>query len=151
MRSGGTTAYAWMSRLTCVGMCLCGMLMPLSAAIAQAPSVAISSPRHEETLHDNTGTVAVAVSLQGETLAAGRQLRVLLDGNPMPNPIPHGGSRHTLEFTLNDVERGTHTLQVQLLDARDALIAESPVVTFHMWQASKFLPPRKPKPPPPQK
>lgn len=145
MRSGCTRSHAWRCRRGLAGVFFCSLLASQSAVLAQEPSVVISQPGHEETLHDNTGAVGVLVSLQKETMTAGRQLRVLLDGNP------HGANRRTLEFMLDNVERGTHTLQVQLLDAREALIAESPVVTFHMWQASQFLPPRKSKPTPPQK
>ena len=124
----------------------CGMLESQPAASAEGPSIVISRPQHDETLHDNTGAVVVTVALQGVTFAAGSRLRVLLDGKP------HGADRRarelTLEFTLKGVERGSHSLQVQLIDARDALIATSPTVTFHLWQASTLLPPRKPPPPP---
>lgn len=142
MTSSRISSRTWAARLALAGVFICGMLVSQSAASAEEPSVVISRPIHEETLHDNTGTVMVSVSIRGKTLTEGRQLRVLLDGNS------HGANRRALDFTLEDVARGSHTLQVQLLDAREALIAESPVVTFHLWQASKFLPPRKPTPPP---
>jgi hypothetical protein len=55
---------------------------------------------------------------------------------------PYGADHHTLEFTLEGVERGEHSLQVQLIDAKDALVSASPSVTFHLWQASVLFPKR---------
>lgn len=92
------------------------------AASAEASSIAITRPQHEEVVHDNTGAVRVAISLQGAAFAAGNRLRILIDGNP------YGSDRHTLMFSLDKVERGTHALQVQLIDGRDSLVAESPTV-----------------------
>ena len=122
----------------------CGIAASLSAASAEGPSIApaitpsitIRRPQPEETLHDNTGAVPVAVALRGVTLAAGSRLRVLIDGKA------HGADQGVLEFTLNEVERGEHVLQVQLIDARDALLAVSPAVTFYLWQASVLFPNR---------
>jgi hypothetical protein len=143
MRSGCSRApRLWTGRALAALACYCGALAPPSTASAQTPSVAISRPQAEETVLDNTGAVPVALTLQGVALTASNRLRVLIDGKA------HGGDRRALEstvaFTIDHVERGTHTLQVQLIDPKDALIAASPVVTFHLWQASALLPNRTP-------
>jgi hypothetical protein len=112
---------------------------------AGAPALTVTAPRSDETIHDNNGTLAVTVSLQGAALGEGRRLRALIDGQP------YGGDQSTLGFSLNDIDRGEHTLQVQLIDANGVVLATSIPVRFHMWRASALSPlspPRKPAPPP---
>ena len=131
-------------RLPVVLLCACGLLTAQYAAGTDAPAavprLAILQPQHDEVIHDNTGAVPVSVMLEGAKLAPGSRLRVLLDGTP------HGTSRDQLVFTLEGIERGTHNLQVQLIDAGDRLSATSPMITFHLWQASRLMPPRGPPP-----
>jgi hypothetical protein len=110
------------------------MVVACSAA-AQGASVAIVSPQNEQTLHENSGNVAVQAAVSGER-KPGDQLVLLLDGNPVPG---RGGSR----FLLTGVDRGAHTLQAQLLDSSGSPRASSAVVTFYMWQASRLSPLRK--------
>ncbi len=123
-------------------LCLCILLTARIAAgaDASAPSLSILQPLYDEVIYDNTGAVPVSVVLQGAALASGNRLRVLLDDNPL------GADRGELAFTLKGVERGTHTLQVQLIDAANKRAAASPTVTFHVWQASVLMPARKPQP-----
>ena len=134
----------WMRRVLAALMLVCGIAVSQSAASAEGPSIAppltpaitISRPQAGETIHDNTGAVPVAVALRDVMVAAGSRLRVLLDGKA------HGADQRTLEFKLHEVERGEHTLQVQLIGAKDALLAASPAVTFYVWQASVLFPSR---------
>lgn len=102
-------------------------------------TLAIMSPASEETVHDNTGQVGVTVVVDdGGALAQGRAvLRVLLDG------ALFGAGQRGLSFRLEGIERGTHTLQVQLVDRDGKTVAASAPVTFHMWQASALFPARK--------
>lgn len=116
-------------------MLICGIAMSQSAASAVGPpltpSIIVSRPQPGETIHDNRGAVPVAVALRGVTLAAGNRPPVLMGGKA------HGADQRTLEFTLEAVERGEHALQVQLLDAKGALIAASPAVTFYVFSAAR--------------
>jgi hypothetical protein len=144
MRSTMRTILATGARWFAVLLLFGGTLAPGFAAGAQGALI-ITRPQHDETIHDNSGTVPVAVSLQGVSLGGGARLRVLLDGKPS------GADREGLIFTLDNVERGTHALQVQLINEKQGMVAESPVVTFHLWQASALLPSRKPPPPLPKK
>jgi hypothetical protein len=113
----------------------CVAMAGSQAALAQAASVAIVSPQNEETLHDNSGNVAVVLAVTGER-QRGTRLVLLLDGNLAASG---GGSR----FALSGVERGTHTLQAQLVDPGGNPRASSGVVTFYMWQASRLSPLRR--------
>lgn len=47
------------------------MLTPLLAAGVDKPGLAVIRSSHQETIHDNLGTVNVVVSLQGMELSAG--------------------------------------------------------------------------------
>ena len=63
--------------MTCVLAALtfaCSMLASQPAASAEEPAIVISRPKHDETIHDNTGAVPVAVALQGIAFAAGSRL-----------------------------------------------------------------------------
>jgi hypothetical protein len=111
------------------------LLAPVSHA-ADALSVEIVRPAADETVHSNLGEVAVALTLTG--VAGAPRLRILLDGRPF------GAIQRTPVFTLQGVERGTHSLRVELVDARNAVVATSGAVTFHMWQASRLFPGRQP-------
>lgn len=108
---------------------------------AATPMITVATPRPGETIHDNNGTLAITVLLlHGAVLTEGGRLRALIDGRPF------GGDQATAKFVLNDIDRGEHTLQVQLLDAEGVVMATSVLVTFHMWRASALSPLRKPAP-----
>ncbi len=59
-----------------------GMAAARFAAGADEPSIRITRPHPDETLHDNTGAVPVVVALHGVGLAPDNRLRVLIDGAP---------------------------------------------------------------------
>lgn len=124
-----------MAGVLCIGVA--GTTAGNAAAQGTPATIGITSPADEETVHDNTGRVPVAVTLDGDALPTGGAIRVLLDGAPL------GPARTTATFALEGVERGEHTLQVQLLDASGNVAASSPTVKFYMWQASKLFPGRK--------
>jgi len=104
---------------------------------ADAASITIASPKPGETIHDNAGNVAMAVVVRNDGAAQDASIRVLLDGQP------YGPVQHSRSFTLTGVERGEHTLRVQLIGASGNVIASSDAVKFHLWQASRLFPGRK--------
>jgi hypothetical protein len=119
-------------------ICFCAVAFTVNPLSAQDTGVRIVSPQNEETIHDNTGRVAVTVMIRnGDSLAAGGAIRVLLDGRPF------GPDARASSFALEGVERGEHLLQVQLTNAAGTVIASSEVVKFYMWQASALFPSRK--------
>lgn len=124
----------------CIGAFLL-LVMPAWLApgnvLADAASITIASPKPEETIHDNAGNVVVAVVVRNDGAAQDAAIRVLLDGQP------YGPVQHSRSFTLTGVERGEHTLQVQLIGASGNVIASSGTVKFHLWQASRLFPGRK--------
>lgn len=105
------------------------MLLPL-AALAQ---LRLTSPAPGETVHSNGGQVPVAVV--GAPPEA--RFRVILDG------APHGELRTTPTFTVDGVDRGTHTLAVSAVDEAGREIGRTEAVEFQMWQASRLFPNRR--------
>jgi hypothetical protein len=65
------------------------------------------------------------------SLHPGDQIFLMLDGSPLNNAQPVG-----TQFTLNPVERGTHTLQAVVRDGSGALMCQTPAVTFSVTQPS---------------
>lgn len=113
-------------------------LTQAAAADAPAPTryrlLQINAPKNAETIHDNTGTVQVEVALQPPlNVKAGHRLRVVLD-NTM-----HSDAHATMRFTLTQVDRGLHSLQVIVVDEAGEELARSATTEFNMWRASRLF------------
>lgn len=128
----------WMNVLLAFTAMASVVLAWLHVANAQAPAVRIRHPQPEQTIHDNNGVVRVSLALEGLTLSPDYRLRVLVDGEP------YASDQRVPEFTLQDVERGEHSLQVQVINTKNAVVAASSTVKFHVWRASALFPARKP-------
>jgi hypothetical protein len=118
----------------------------LAVPKAGAAQIAIVSPQHEQTVHDNLGNVRVVVEA---ALGDRRRIRLLLDGSPV------GPDTDASTIDLEGIDRGAHTLQALLVDEKGEVLARSEAVTFYMWRASAQFPTRRPppapaSPPPPQ-
>jgi hypothetical protein len=112
-------------------------LIPLAVLLcgaAHAAEIAIVQPAHQETIHSNQGELRVQVRQTGGV--PGARVQILLDGAAL---------RRTYRgnvIELKGIDRGTHTLQAVLLDAKGERLAASEPVTFYMWQASRLFPSR---------
>lgn len=116
------------------------LVLCITAAAAHAADILIVSPRHQETVHDNSGNVTVKLDAR----VSGRErIRLLIDG------VPAGSDSQKTTIPLEGIDRGEHILEALLLDEKDGILATSPAVTFYMWRASAQFPSRKPKPKPP--
>ncbi|MGE5129552.1 MAG: hypothetical protein ACM3IK_07970 [Sphingomonadaceae bacterium] len=113
-------------------------LIPLSILLigtAQAAEIAIVQPANEETIHSNQGDLTVQVAVSGG--APDGSVQLVLDGAV----LPHSYRANVIE--LIGIDRGTHTLQAMLLDAKGERLAASQPVTFYMWHASRLFPSHK--------
>jgi hypothetical protein len=124
-----------MTRLL-VGLLAAALVAGAPRAPAQG-TIAIVAPAPEETVHSNEGKVTVSVGVP-RGVAPGNQVVILLDGQP----VARGPAT---SFPLAGIERGTHTLQAQVVDGKGSTLVASQPVTFHMWQASQLFPSRKGK------
>ncbi len=108
-------------------------MLPAKAATATQSSepvyesVSIAEPANDETIRDNSGDGKVVVSVEMDpNLREGDGVQILLDGNKVGQP------QKTSNFTLNKVERGTHKLQVFVVDSQGKELIKSKEVIFFM-------------------
>jgi len=88
-------------------------------------SLEIASPAAEETLWNIEATLNVVLALTPE-LKPGHQVRVYFDGTPQMV----GGTR----FRLEEVYRGVHNLQAEVIDGTGKLIIRSRPSRFYVQQ-----------------
>jgi hypothetical protein len=88
-------------------------------------SLSISSPGAEETLWNIGGTLSVSLSLS-PGLQSGHQVRVYFNGE----------SRlvNSTSFTIDEVYRGVHNLQAEVLDATGRMMIRSAGNRFYVQQ-----------------
>ena len=88
-------------------------------------TLTITAPVKDEVIWDNNGIVAVDVDIQPPLRTEqGHHFTLLLDGQKVTDFTDP-------PYTLRGVDRGTHTLQVKVVDAGKVL-AESQNVEFHL-------------------
>jgi hypothetical protein len=106
-----------------------------AVAAPEYTALVIVSPTDDMAIRDNAGTIEVTTSLE-PSLADNHVMRLLLDGAPVAE------TNQTGNFTLENVDRGTHELQAQVLnDTGDVVFAGQPSV-FHMLRYSALAPGR---------
>lgn len=97
-------------------------------------SFGILSPGQEETLPSGAaGNVQVILGIEPE-LREDHRVRLLVDGRVSQTAM------HTDTFMLNNLERGEHVLQAELLDASGAVRHRTSPVTLYVQRASVNLP-----------
>lgn len=94
-------------------------------------SVTITSPPDQETIRENVANISVSVNVQPALqVRYGHQLQLLFDGQQVGKP------GRSLKFNLPNVDRGAHTLQGVVLDAKGGALARSPTSTFFVHKTS---------------
>jgi len=92
-------------------------------------SLAVSAPASEQTLWNIEGVLSVSLALN-PALRPGHQVRVYFDGTPRMVP---GTS-----FQLEEVWRGSHNLQAEVLDQTGKLMIRSDPIRFYVQQSAAF-------------
>jgi len=96
----------------------------------------LTAPANEATLRDNTGDITVTFAMEPALkVGRGHKLIVLLDGQAQP-PVKASTA------ILKNVERGSHSLQGQIVDSRGEVIIASQSVTVHLFRQSVLAPNR---------
>lgn len=99
--------------------------------------LSITEPADDQVVWSNERNVGVALVLDPPLrVEAGHRLVLLVDGTPVPS------AADALSLTLNNVDRGTHTLTAEVHDAAGRTLIQSTPVTFHLKQHSVLLPRR---------
>jgi hypothetical protein len=88
-------------------------------------AIAIVEPVDQATIRNNKGYVLVSAQMQ-PGLIEGDKLQLLLDDNPW------GDTQAALIFELRDLDRGTHTIAIQVLSEKGTPLITSNKVTVFM-------------------
>lgn len=104
-------------------------------------SLIITSPAQEQVLWNIEGQLDVVAAVQ-PALSPGHALRFTLDGQPrMADPGETG-------MRFQEVFRGEHTLQVEVVDGAGNTVATGPLTRFYVRQTSVANPAMAPAPTP---
>ncbi|MCG7584362.1 DUF4124 domain-containing protein [Photobacterium sp. OFAV2-7] len=95
-------------------------------------SIRLLSPHDQQTLRDNQGIIDIAATTSHK-LAPHHTVQLLLDGESSGPP------QSRLNWHLSNIDRGSHTLQVQILNS-GKVIALSEVITVYLHRASRLQP-----------
>ncbi|MGQ7960579.1 DUF4124 domain-containing protein [Pseudomonas sp. SP16.1] len=111
-----------------------------SATQAEAPYTVLSLTDlpDDAALRANDGTFSVGVDIQPR-LAAGHRLRLLLDGQP------HGQPSNVPRLQLVNVDRGEHSLAVEVLSGERSIQRSAPV-SFTVQRVNTGSPALRPPP-----
>ena len=90
-------------------------------------TLAITAPAAEETLWNIAGTLNVSLNLE-PALRPGHRIRVYLDGEPR---MVNG-----MSFQIEEVFRGAHNLQAEVVDGTGELLIRSQPNRFYVQQTS---------------
>ena len=90
-------------------------------------SLRVVSPAAEETLWNIEGQLTVRLDLQ-PSLRSGDQVRVYFDGRAIPT--------NGLQVELDEVWRGTHNLQAEVVNQQGELLIRSEPIRFYVHQTS---------------
>jgi hypothetical protein len=99
-------------------------------------SLRVAAPGHDEPVRDNAGNVTIVADVD-PPLRPGHRIELYLDGQ-------YVRSQADPAFQLHELDRGTHTVQFQLLDASGTPILTSEPSTFHMLRYAPLLAPNRP-------
>lgn len=94
----------------------------------------IVKPTNDEAVRENSGALEVNLAIEPQLdTKAGHTVTILLDGKPVLE------GQTTPQARLTNVDRGTHSLQAQIIDAKGAMLASSGGITFHMKRISTLF------------
>lgn len=110
------------------------LLIAPTASIAQTSQennlIAIEQPKDQETLQNTGGELTISFS-SSTPLTQGNQWQVILDGQKVGEP------QNTNSMTLQNIERGEHTVQIHTVDTHGKVLASSATTTFYVHQTAK--------------
>lgn len=106
-----------------------GTLQSIASSAQQTDTVYktlnIQSPTNDQTIWDNSGNIAVSVTLQ-PALATTDTLQLAVDGQTVAS------SQTNTSFSLTGLDRGTHVLQARIVNQTQKVIKVSNTVTVYL-------------------
>ena len=98
-------------------------------ASSRYSSVTIDSPEHESNFHGTAGSFSVSVS-SNPSLKKGDKYQLLINGKPIGEPTTLS------QFNVQNINRGEHTLSVQVLNKQGKSLIKSPSITVFVHRPS---------------
>ncbi|PKF60883.1 hypothetical protein CW745_13495 [Psychromonas sp. psych-6C06] len=89
----------------------------------------IISPEDDKPLRSNDGTIDIHVSTEPEKENT-HKLQLYLDGKKLGSP------QISPTIRAKNIDRGTHQVQVEMLDKNGKVVAKTQVVTVHLQRAT---------------
>jgi hypothetical protein len=86
-------------------------------------------PEPDATIRDMTGNLIISATSE-PALHAGHSFRLIMDGKPA------SAAGRSPVFPLENIDRGTHQISVEILDASGRIVERTPSQPFHMKRTS---------------
>lgn len=100
--------------------------------IAQYTAFKITNPKNGATLRSNTGNISITLALEPKlNTRAGHYINVFING------VAVAKKTSRLKLTLNNLDRGTHSIQAELREKSGKLIIFSNNIIIHILRFSK--------------
>ncbi len=109
--------------------------LPEKTTTTHYESVVITNPADDEAIRANNGHLTVNISVSPK-LGRKHMLELFMDGKKVAETQGH-------RFELTNIDRGTHTLQVHVVDARGRTLISSQPSSFHLLRYT--IPQRSPR------
>ena len=97
-------------------------------------TLSIASPQDDQAVRENAGNLTVVANIS-PVLQPGHIMRLLMDGS-----VVQEGPQSS--FELANVDRGTHTIALEVVDQEGIVLKRSDSITFHMLRVSILTVPR---------
>ena len=101
--------------------------------------LAVASPANDEAVRENAGNVVITAAVN-PPLVPGHRLLLVFDEDPTEIEADNSS------FYITNVDRGSHTVAVRVVDRAGNVIKQSSPITFHLQRAA--VPPPRPAPKP---
>lgn len=86
-------------------------------------------PKDDSTIRSNEGTLEIHVNITPQK-ESGHMFQLYLDGQKLGKP------QYSPTMRALNVDRGTHQVQVQLLDEKGKVLAKTQIVTVHLQRVA---------------
>ncbi|MEW8084966.1 MAG: DUF4124 domain-containing protein [Candidatus Thiodiazotropha endolucinida] len=97
------------------------------AAAGEYATFTIDQPNDDETIRNEDGSVPVGITLSPD-LAEGHVIHLYVDGTKLDSDIKQ------TQLILQQLSRGTHSLQAKIVTSEGESLKESNSITFHLRQ-----------------
>jgi hypothetical protein len=107
-------------------------IAPETSVVSPIPGytlLRILVPEPDATIRDNAGDLIVTATSE-PALHAEHSYRLLLDGNPV------GSIGRSPVFSLQNIDRGTHQIVVEIITPQGIIVERTPSQPFHMLRIS---------------